>query len=193
MSETVETPVAEQESHEEQVRTVTIEQFEELRKQLEETRKAQSGSDRTVTELRKALELKEKEAENASKTQEEKFAERLQQIEDELNSTKAEKQRAILKNHAMQLLTENGVKSPKYLDRLIGKDAEETEELIMAYVEDQLETKLSAADEIAKRGGRKIEKGKSDMRMLSDYTDEELASMSDDELLKVQERSKTRK
>ena len=174
----------------EEVQTVTIEQFEDLRKQLEETRKAQSGSDRTVTELRKALELKEKEAVEVGKTQEEKFAERLKQIETELEATKTEKQRAIQKNLAMQLLGDEGVKPPKYLDRLIGTTSEETEAFIKDYIEDHLETELSAADKYVKSNGRKIEKGKSDIKTIDQYSDEEIKMMSDSELLKIQERSK---
>ena len=178
-----------------EIQTVTIEQFEELNTQLaaskkmfDDLKKAQSGADRTVTELQKKLKLKEEEG----KTEEQKFADRVKSIEDELEATKREKQAAILKGLAVQLLSENKTKAPKYLDRLIGKDAEETEALIMDYIEEDLARKLEAADEFAKGNGRTVQKnkGKGEFKTLDDYTDAEIEAMSNSEFQKIQDRSR---
>jgi hypothetical protein len=178
--------------------TVTIEQFQALNTQLEESRamfekikEAQSGSDKKVTELQQLLRQKQEEAAEANKTAEEKFADRMAAIESELERTKTEKQQAILKGLAVQLLGDKGIKAPKFLNRLIGQDAEETEALINDYIEERLEVELSVADKFAKDNGRKIQKStKGDFKTLDDYTDEELQKMPKDEFLKVQERSK---
>ena len=177
------------------VQTVTVEQFEELNTQLAESKKlfddlkkAQSGSDNKVTELQKLLKQKEEDG----KTEEQKFADRVKSIEDELNATKAEKQAAVLKGLAIQLLSDKKVSPPKYLDRLIGKDAEETETLIMGYIEERLALELSVADEFAKNNGRTIQKnkGKGDFKTIDEYSDAEIEAMSNSEFEKIQNRSK---
>jgi len=188
--------VTEGKSTEEQiVQTVTMEQFEELNTQLAESKKlfddlkkAQSGSDNKVTELQKLLRQKEEDG----KTEEQRFADRVKSIEDELEATKTEKQAAVLKGLAIQLLSEKKIKAPKYLDRLIGKDAEETEDLIMGYIEERLALELSVADEFAKNNGRTVQRNKSkgDMKTLEDYSDEEIESMSSAEFQKIQNRSR---
>lgn len=161
------------------VQTVTIEQFEDLNTQLAESKKlfddlkkAQSGADSKVTELQKLLKQKEED----EKTEEQKFADRLKGIENELESTKAEKQAAILKGLAIQLLSEKKITAPKYLDRLIGKDAEETEANIMEYIEERLALELSVADEFAKSNGRTVQKmkGKGDFKTIEEYSDAEI-------------------
>jgi hypothetical protein len=188
--------VTEGESTEEQeVQTVTMEQFEELNSQLasskkmfDDLKKAQSGADSKVTELQKLLKLKEEEG----KSEEQKFADRVKSIEDELQATKAEKQAAVLKGLAIQLLSEKKVTPPKYLDRLIGQDAEETESLIMGYIEERLALELSVADEFAKSNGRTVQrnKGKGEFKTLDDYSDAEIEAMSNSEFEKIQNRSK---
>lgn len=179
--------------------TVTIEQFEVMSAQLEESKKlfedlkkAQSGSDSKVTELQNLLKQRESEAKEASKTEKEKFADRVKAIENELESTKTEKQAAILKGLAIRLLSDKEIKAPKYLDRLIGKDAEETEANITEFIEEQLERDLLAADKFVKGAGRTVQKthNKDGMKLLEEYSGEEIKAMSDDEFLKVQERSK---
>jgi hypothetical protein len=182
-------------TEDQEVKTVTIEQFEELNAQLAESKKmfddlkkAQSGADSKVTELQKLLKQKEEEG----KSEEEKYADRLKSIEDELQATKAEKQNAILKGLAIQLLGEQNLKAPKYLDRLIGKDAEETEVLITDYIEEKLADKLIIADEFARNNGRKVQKnkGKDDFKTIEDYSDAEIEAMSAAEFQKIQNRSK---
>jgi hypothetical protein len=174
---------------------MSIEQFEEVKKQNEEIRKAlesvkkaQSGSDSTVTKLQQLLEQKEEE----NKTEEQKFSERLAAVERERDEEKKEKQAAVLKGVAIQLLSENKVSAPKYLDRLIGKDAEETEALIMAYIEERLAIQLSVADEFAKTNGRTVQKnkGKGDFKTIEEYSDAEIEAMSNSEFVKIQNRSK---
>jgi hypothetical protein len=182
-------------TEEQEVQAVTMEQFEELNAQLAESKKmfddlkkAQSGADSKVTELQKLLKQKEEDG----KTEEQKFADRVKSIEDELQATKAEKQAAVLKGLAIQMLSENKVSAPKYLDRLIGKDSEETEALIMDYIEERLALKLSVADEFAKNNGRTVQrnKGKGDFKTLDDYSDAEIEAMSNSEFEKIQNRSK---
>ena len=179
--------------------TVTREQFDELNAQLEasnkmfeELKKAQSGSDSKVTELQNLLKQTKEKAEEAGKTEKQKFADRMTAIETELADEKSAKQKAILKGLAIQLLSDKKISAPKYLNRLIGKDAEETEANIMDYIEERLALELSVADEFAKNNGRRVQKtsGKGDMKTLDDFTDDEIKSMSDAEFLKVQERSK---
>ena len=191
--------VEETTQEQEENQTVTREQFDELNSQLEasnkmfeELKKAQSGSDRTVTELQNLLKQTKEKAEEAGKTEKQKFADRMTAIETELAGEKAEKQKAILKGLAIQLLSDKKISAPKYLNRLIGKDAEETEANIMDYIEERLALELSVADEFAKNNGRRVQKtsGKGDMKTLDDFTDDEIKSMSDAEFLKVQERSK---
>ena len=179
--------------------TVTREQFDEQKAELaeskklfEELKKAQSGSDSKVTELQDLLKQTKKEAEDAGKTEKQKFADRITEVENKWQSAETEKQQAILKGLAIQLLSEKKISAPKYLNRLIGKDAKETEANIMQYIEERLELELSIADEFAKNNGRKIQTAdrKGDMKVLDDYTDDEIKKMSNAEFLKIQERSK---
>lgn len=179
--------------------TVTREQFDALNTQLtesnkmfEDLKKAQSGADSKVTELQKLLTQTKKEAEESGKTEKQKFADRVEALENRNTETEVREQKAILKGLAIQLLSDKKISAPKYLDRLIGKDAEETEANIMEYIEERLALELSVADEFAKNNGRTVQKakGKGDMKTLEDYTDAEVAAMGDDEFLKIQERSK---
>ena len=136
--------------------TITMEQFEQLTKQLQETKSAQSGSDRRVQELQKLLDDREKSAAEDKKTADEKAAERMAAIEKELSDAKREKQLAMQRSVAMELLSEVGLKAPKYLDRLIGEDAETTQELIKSYIEDKQAAVLQGKDEVAKKHGRVV-------------------------------------
>jgi len=190
MADEKETQGESTEGLESKVETVSIEQFQELQRQFAETKKAQSGSDKTVTELKKLLLEREKEADEASKTSEEKFAERIKALEVDKEQAIAEKLKADQRSLAIQLLNDKGIKAPGYLNRLLGKDAEETEALITEYMEERLSVELSVADKFAKDNGRKVNKGKTDVKTLDDYSDEEIDSMSQAEFLKVQERSK---
>jgi hypothetical protein len=140
----------------EEKQTVTAEQFAELQKQLEETRRAQSGSDRTVAELKKLLEQERAEKENASKTAEEKFAERIAALEAQTKQAEQKARMASLRSKATDLLTEAGLKAPAFLDRLIGDDDEATEELVKAYIEDKQETLTEGRKSFAKENGRRV-------------------------------------
>ena len=184
---------ADDQKAEENVETVTRVQFEQMKAQSEEIakqfdalKKSQSGADSKVSELQKLLKLKEEEG----KSEEEKFADRIKAIETELQSEKQAKQQAILKGVAISLLGEKGLKPPKYLDRLIGKDAQETEGNINGYIEERLELELSIADNFAKNNGRTITKSKGDVKTMDDYSDAEISAMSNAEFEKVQDRSR---
>ena len=184
---------ADDQKAEENVETVTRVQFEQMKAQSEEIakqfdalKKSQSGADSKVSELQKLLKLKEEEG----KSEEEKFADRIKAIETELQSEKQAKQQAILKGVAISLLGEKGLKPPKYLDRLIGSDAQETEANINGYIEERLELELSIADNFAKNNGRTITKSKGDVKTMDDYSDAEISAMSNAEFEKVQARSR---
>lgn len=168
------------------------EQLKALQKQLEETKKAQSGSDKQVQELMKKLEQKEQEAAEEKKTAEQKSAERLAEIEAKLEQAEQEKFMATQRAHAQSLLSEAGLKAPSFIDRLIGGDDEETEAAVKEYIGAIDSTKLQAADEFAKKNGRKVtETDKSAGNgTLDDYTDEQIAAMTNEQFLKVMERSK---
>jgi septal ring factor EnvC (AmiA/AmiB activator) len=172
-----------EEHEEEQEQTVTAEQFEELKRQLEETRKAQSGSDRTVAELRKQLEQKEKEAETAEQSAMEKAQERIAEIEQRLQQAEREKQLATQRNIATKLLSDEGLKAPSFLDRLIGDSEEETEAAVKEYIEALNQTKLSAADEFARKNGRKVTD--TEQKGWSGMTYKQMAQLSPEEFNKI--------
>ena len=143
--------------------TVTAEQFEELKKNLEETqraleetKKAQSGSDRRVKELTEQLTAAKKQTEDAEKTAEQKLAERMAALEKQAEESDKKAKLAQQKALAIDLLGKEGLKAPKYLDRLIGGTDEETQALISDYIEDKKATKAETADEYAKKHGRKV-------------------------------------
>lgn len=142
---------------------VTLEQFDALNKQLEESKKmfedlkkAQSGSDKTVTQLQKLLEQKEKESQNERKTLEQRTADELAEMKAELAKERAEKIFVNNKSMATQMLIDADLRVPRTLDRLIGKDEEETKANIQAYIEDRQDDNASQKDKEAKRYGRKI-------------------------------------
>jgi len=146
-----------------QAETVTLEQFNELTAQLEESKKmfedikkAQSGSDKTVTELRKQLEQKEKDSINEKKTLEQRTADEVAEMKKAFASERAEKIRAINESMARQMLVDADLRVPRTLSRLVGKDEEETRDNIQAYIEDRQDDNASNKDKEAKRYGRKI-------------------------------------
>ena len=104
MAEEKTNQAAEPNGEQDETQTVTAEQFEEIKRQLEETRKAQSGSDRTVAELRKALEQKEQEASNEKKTVQQQAEERIAEIEKKLQQAERDRFTATQKGLAQQLL-----------------------------------------------------------------------------------------
>lgn len=133
-------------------------QLEALQKQLEETKSAQSGSDRRVQELTELLKQREQAAAEEKKTAEEKMAERMADIEKQLQAERRDKQMALQRSVAVELLSEVGLKPPKYLDRLIGEDAETTEAMIKEYIADKQAAVLQGKDEVAKKHGRVVTK-----------------------------------
>jgi septal ring factor EnvC (AmiA/AmiB activator) len=167
-----------EEEGKEDEQAVTAEQLAEVKRQLEETRKAQSGSDKRVKELQEMLKQKEREAEEAEKSAEQKAEERIAEIEKKLQQAEREKQHATQRGLAQQLLSDEGIKAPSFLDRLIGESDEETEAAVKEYIESIKQTKLSAADEFAKKNGRKVEGGKSG----GPTTYEDLKGMSREEI-----------
>jgi len=156
MAEEKANPAEGTEEQKEEKQTVTAEQFAELQKQLEETRKAQSGSDRRVKELTDLLKEKEQKANDAEKSAEQKFAERIAALEQKAQQSDKAAHMAQQKAVAIGLLGDAGLKAPKFLDRLIGENAEETQTLINDYIETLNGQKLSAAEEFAKKNGRTV-------------------------------------
>jgi hypothetical protein len=187
MAEEKTNQAAEPNGEQDETQTVTAEQFEEIKRQLEETRKAQSGSDRTVAELRKALEQKEQEASNEKKTVQQQAEERIAEIEKKLQQAERDRFTATQKGLAQQLLSEKGIKAPSFIDRLIGDDSEATEAAIKEYIESIEETKLSAADKFARENGRKVtDTGKdSGVGTFDEYTPEQVKRMSTEEFERV--------
>jgi len=171
------------EGTEEQEQTVTYEQFVKLQKQLEETKSAQSGSDRRVQELTELLKQREQAAAADKKTAEEKMAERMAEIENQLQAERRDKQLALQRSVAVELLSEVGLKPPKYLDRLIGEDAETTESLIKDYIADKQAAVLQGKDEVAKSHGRTVTK--TDKTGYGGMTYKEMASLSQAEFSKI--------
>ena len=156
--EDVANPAVETEGQEAEEQTVTYEQFVQLQKKLDETKSAQSGSDRRVQELTELLKQREQAAENDKKSADEKSAERMAAIEQKLADAEREKKLAMQRSVAMELLSEVGLKSPKFLDRLIGEDAETTQALVKDYIEDKQASVLQGKDEVARAHGRTVTK-----------------------------------
>ena len=156
--EDVANPAVETEGHEAEEQTVTYEQFIQLQKKLDETKSAQSGSDRRVQELTELLKQREQAAENDKKSADEKSAERMAAIEQKLADAEREKKLAMQRSVAMELLSEVGLKAPKFLDRLIGEDAETTQALVKDYIEDKQASVLQGKDEVARAHGRTVTK-----------------------------------
>lgn len=152
MAEDNQAVTTEDQTTEEKAQTVTIEQFEELKAQLEATKSAQSGSDKTVKQLQDLLKQKEAEKEAAVRTE----SERIEAIEKELRNSKEREEKAVQEKIALGLLANEGLKAPGFLSKLIGKDDAETQANIAEYIEDHKTAGLQKADEIAKKSGRKI-------------------------------------
>ncbi len=140
--------------------TVTIKQFEELKtenaevkKTLEDLKKTQSGSDRTNTELRNLLKLKD----NEKKTNEQKNTDALAELAARLNKSDAATEHAENKNLATQMLNDAGLPIPRTFDRLIGKNEEETIKFVQNHIEDNKDADAQAKDKTAKKFSRVID------------------------------------
>ena len=140
--------------------TVTIKQFEELKtenaevkKTLEDLKKTQSGSDRTNTELRNLLKLKD----NEKKTNEQKNTDALAELAARLNKSDAATEHAENKNLATQMLNDAGLPIPRTFDRLIGKNEEETIKFVQDHIEDNKDADADAKDKTAKKFSRVVD------------------------------------
>ncbi len=140
--------------------TVTIKQFEELKtesaevkKTLEDLKKTQSGSDRTNTELRNLLKLKD----NEKKTIEQKNTDALAELAARLNKSDAATEHAENKNLATQMLNDAGLPIPRTFDRLIGKNEEETIKFVQDHIEDNKDADAQAKDKTAKKFSRVVD------------------------------------
>ena len=181
--EDVANPAVETEGHEAEEQTVTYEQFIQLQKKLDETKSAQSGSDRRVQELTELLKQREQAAENDKKSADEKSAERMAAIEQKLADAEREKKLAMQRSVAMELLSEVGLKSPKFLDRLIGEDAETTKALVKEYIEDKQASVLQGKDEVARAHGRTVTK--TDPTGYGGMTYQQMQALPDAEFSKI--------
>ena len=181
--EDVANPAVETEGHEAEEQTVTYEQFIQLQKKLDETKSAQSGSDRRVQELTELLKQREQAAENDKKSADEKSAERMAAIEQKLADAEREKKLAMQRSVAMELLSEVGLKSPKFLDRLIGEDAETTKALVKEYIEDKQASVLQGKDEVARAHGRTVTK--TDPTGYGGMTYQQMQALPDAEFKKI--------
>jgi hypothetical protein len=152
----------------------TAEQFAEVVKQLEETRKAQAGSDKKVAELNKMLEEARREKQTVEKTVEERVAELQQQLQakdlSELRYKKASEagMPEVVKLWSIDTSTEDGL--AQYIEALKG------------FIDEKKAKEVEA--EIAKRfpkgnapqAGRKAD---------SELTYEDLLAMDDTQLRSV--------
>lgn len=169
-----------------EAQTVTIEQFEAVTAQLEETNKmfedlkrSQSGSDAAVTKLQKLLEQKDKEIENEKKTLEQRTADEIAEIRAELQQEKAAKMYEHNKGVATQMLIDADLRIPRTLSRLIGKDEEETMANIQAYIEDRQDDNAKAKDKEAKKYGRKVVD--TTQKTVEKMSYEDMANLSDEQ------------
>jgi hypothetical protein len=147
----------------EENQTVTAEQFGALQKQLEESqkmfedlKKAQSGSDKTVTELQKLLKQKEQERANEKLTIEERNAKELAELRAAIEQERSEKLYIANESLAKQMLIDADIKVPRTISRLIGKTEEETLKYVEDYIADWQDREAEKKDIYAKKGGRKV-------------------------------------
>ena len=158
--------------------TATAEQFAELQKRLEAITAAQSGSDRKVAELTKALTEARQAKESTAKTAEDRMAE----LEKKYAEAEAKARRAELRTYARGLLDEAGIKPPKIFDRLIGNDETDTQEWVKAFIADEQERTAERNKAFDRDHGRKVDGPSRDTptsyERLNEMTDEELKRMS---------------
>jgi hypothetical protein len=150
-------------STEGQTETVTAEQFGALQKQLEtlmaeneKTKKAQSGSDKANTELKKLLDQKEKERANEKLTNEQKNAQAIAEMKTELEQERSEKLKVVNTSLAKQMIIDADLKVPRGINRLVGKTEEETIKFVEDYIADRQDEDATKKDIYAKKNGRKV-------------------------------------
>ena len=140
----------------EEVRTVPIEQFEELEKKFESLMKAQSGSDTKVTDLLRQMKQNALDRENEKKTADQINSDEIAELKKAIEQERIDKIYAVNKGLASQMLIDSDLKVPRTIDRLIGKNEEETLKYVKMYIEDRQEDHATAKDIEAKKYGRKV-------------------------------------
>ena len=175
----------EAESKDSQIKTLDEKAVQDLL--ADHDKKWQSRFDKLLAE--------KKETEKASKTEKERIAD----LERKIEIAEKEKNKAKQETLALRLLSDAGIKqTPKIFDRLVGESDGETSELIKTYLDDIEDFRASEKLEEAKRHGVKPRDSNSkviDNRPITDFTEQELRSMSFDQRQKMfeAELSKRRK
>jgi len=184
--EQVQTPEAAGTETEAKVQTVSAEQFAELQKQFEQVKAAQSGETKKVAELTKALEEARAEKEKALKSD----SDRLAELEQKWKAAEEAANKERLKGTARELLTEAGIKAnTRLLERLVGADADETAELVKAYIDDVEANRADIAKKFDRENGRTVSGPKREAptsyEQLLDMSEEQLNSMDPKTIHKI--------
>lgn len=174
---TADTGEGEKDDEKKKEQTVTAEQFVALQKQLEQITAAQSGSDKKVAELTKALTEAQKAKDETAKTAEERIA--------ELEKTALDSQRAAekerLRTFARGILDEASIKPPKFFDRLIGNDEETTKQWVADFIQDEKERDVDRNKKFDRENGRVVngpeEKGVDSWDKLLGLTEEQMRNL----------------
>lgn len=114
---------------------------------------AQSGSDKKVQELLKALDQAARAKDVTEKTAEQRIAE----LEQKASEAEQTAKRSQLRNMARELLDEVNIKPPKYFDRLIGNDEEETALWVKAYIDEEQTRIIEGNKKFDRENGRTID------------------------------------
>lgn len=170
--------------------TVTAEQFAELQKRLESITAAQSGSDRKVAELTKALTEAKAAKEHTAKSADDRIAE----LEQARAESEAKARRADLRTFARGLLDEAGIKPPKFFDRLIGNDEEDTKSWVEAFLSEEKDRTAERNREFDRDHGRVVDGPKRDTptsyERLLEMSEEELRRMSPQAIAEIQDKAR---
>lgn len=170
---------------EDAAQTVTAEQFAELQRKLEATVSAQSGSDKRVRELTKALNEARAEKEAVVKTE----TERLAELEKKWQAAEQDASHQRLKAFARGLLDEASIKPPRYFDRLIGDDEEETKKWVLDFVEDEKARTADRNKEFDRANGRTVSGPEKDVAStwdnLQNMSEDQLGQMDPKEIVRI--------
>ena len=156
---------------------VMAEQLAELQKKLDAITATQSGSDRKVQELTAALTAAKAEKETVAKTD----AERIAELEHKADAAESAAARERLRTYARSLLDDASIKPPRYFDRLIGNDEEETKKWVLDFVEEEKERTAERNQQHDSSNGRVVTGPE---KKLPD-TWEALSQMSEEELTRL--------
>jgi hypothetical protein len=171
------------------------------REQFEAIKAAQAGSDRKVSELNKQLEelMKALTAEKAEKEKTSKTAtERVADLEQKWQAAEAAAVRERLKGAAREKLTSANVKAnAALLERLVGGDADETDKLVQAFIEDVEANRAESAKAYARDHGRRVESSRKDApttyEQIMQMSEDELAQFTKEELAEIIDRASAKK